>query len=371
MTLAAFTHPPDPETALPITRVSATRVRFSNARSSVLVALSLATACSHTAPPATIEYGADSPFTSTPYPLLARNVSTPAWSVDGKHVFLAFGFRAIASDGKRAASDDGCLGTVPATGGSIRNPVCNHRSGYISYLASPAVDASGRWLYTESVKPDRYGYPFPVGWRADLWLGQPHNPSANRVRLLTLYRDDIGRPTVPPTTINWLSDVAWSAGDTFVAKGYNLRPDNGSTLHGIVHGRITDTAAMLSVIAGTSGAIAFAVASGGAEVIAIDAIMQVSRIDISSGAASSFRPVPALPGRKPIGIGCRPRSCVITTTSSDSSNVEAWTWVVGEPAATLGGLLPPGTSAALPSPVNDQLLVTIDETLYVVPFDMP
>lgn len=150
-------------------------------------------------------------------------------------------------DGKiRRDSVERCLGLIPSTGGSRFWEYCDDRPSQhdsANHVYSADIAPDGRLLMVQTTAPIFTDTTprFPLMHHAELWLSDTAKPGVNRRMLLQLYDDEVGRPVVPPGTINWLERVTWIGSDRFVALASHLTPspDPPRQFLGMVVGQIT------------------------------------------------------------------------------------------------------------------------------------
>ncbi len=230
-------------------------------------------------------------------------------------------------DGSRSTRDtaDICLGLLPTAGGSGTFMDCDRRAGQLDSLnrvVTAALDAAGRILSVVSIGPiDTF---VPVREHLDLYLGNTRD-KGDRRRLMTLYHDVNGQLTVPPGSLNWLTDLVWLGPNRFAALGHFAPAALQLSLNylGIVIGQIgpdsatatllTDRARPFQIAAGPDGTVLLVYGSG--EVVAIS----------PDGDARWTSRVALAPGARMLAAGCHPGGCLAVTGEATPGLLQRWT----------------------------------------------
>ncbi|HET9064428.1 MAG TPA: hypothetical protein VFN22_01225 [Gemmatimonadales bacterium] len=332
-------------------------------RLGVLLAATLLLGCEHSLPPSGVSDRWIGPWQAgTPARLTAFGANAIGLSADGLHVlFTTRDDRPITGpSGERTPHDtnDVCLGLLPATGGSGTRMVCDRRPGQqdsANAVVAAAVAAGGRLLQVISVGPiDTFT---PVREHLELYLGNTVDKGIRRFQM-TLYHDANGQLTMPPGTLNWLTDLTWIGSATFAALGHFTPPAlHGPALNylGIVIGQIgpdsatttllTDHPRPLQIAAGPGGTLLLVYGSG--EIVAIT----------STGQPRWSTRIPIAPGARLLGVGCQASGCVAATTEASPGLIRRWRFSRDGGEATQG----PDTQA--PGPVGRLFISAADGAL--------
>ena len=323
---------------------------------------------------------------SDPFTLPAYGSVGPR--VPGAEAFLASGTNGTwTSDGAGILFTGTCLteapvtsgsihgmAMLPATGGSARWVRCEDRAPLIfsrdsdELFFSPALGPKRKILYVEAVGFNVNApipcicLSFPNGWHADLWVDDTGYVLNAHRRLMTLYRDHLG-VVADTLAVNWLSDVAWTGENTFIALAGNLRPGIMSPF-GVIRGTIADTAS-IALVAGTSGARLYSIAqSGGKIVFVLDSLVVRS---VSSGGSTPgvVATIPRGSHRYIRDVSCVADRCLVITTDGDNGIPTFWSVVI--PAGTVSLLRGDqrGATRARLSPDGTRLIVTAPSGIYL------
>jgi hypothetical protein len=263
------------------------------------------------------------PFGTGPDVQLTFNVDQdywPAWTQDGRGILYAF------VDAESALPPyHRCLGLLPPAGGTRSWQLCDNRAvrdGIASSYPAFALDSGGRLLVAEATAPTAFGQSPSV----TLWLADTARPYA-RTTLLSLPQ------TVSGFTVTWLSDIAWTSANTFIALGqqFNSLPHCDACLcspcprdsiwgdGGIVlSGTIVGNTATLQAVPGTDSATSYSLAENGTSVIFTrHHDLRLFKVPIDGGT-----PVPA-PVRRTVpdtgslftaelaGVSCKGSTCIV------------------------------------------------------------
>lgn len=293
-------------------------------RAAILPTLALALACHSESYP--VGKSPDvGPFGTGPEVQLTFNADQdywPAWTADGRGILYAF------VDAESAAPPyHRCLGILPAAGGTRLWQLCDNRAvrnAIANSYTAFALDSSGRLLVAEAaapINPELEQLP-----AVTLWLADTAAPYA-RISLLTLPQ------TVNGLTVSWLSDLAWTGPNTFVAlaQQFNSLPycdacscnpcprdtilaDGGI----VVTGTIVGQTATLLAIPGTDSATSYSLAEGGASIVYTrHHDPRLFKVPIAGGAPMPVpvqRSVPdtgASITAELVGVSCKGSTCVV------------------------------------------------------------
>ncbi|MEO8479595.1 MAG: hypothetical protein ABI542_08175 [Gemmatimonadota bacterium] len=306
--------------------------------------------CEHSMPPSGVSDRWTGPWRDgDPAQLTAFQVRMIGLSADGAQVVFTVrrGTPVTGPNGTHSPQDgyDGCLGLLPATGGSGTFLACDDRSGQqdsLNVILAAAVDAEGQLLQEINVGPiDGYS---PVREHVELYLGSTHDRAVRR-RLMTLYHDVNGQLTVPPGSLNWLTDLVWLGPNQFAAIGYYAPAALQPSLNylGIVVGQIGPDSATTTlvtsrprpsqIVRGPEGTTLLVYTSG--EVIAM----------APTGEDRWVVRIPLTPGASLIGAGCHPGGCLAVTEEATPGLLTRWQF---DP----GGEPTPGASSQANGPVG-------------------
>jgi len=333
------------------------------ARVRLLLGVVLLLGCEHSLPPSGVPDRWIGPWRAgTPARLTAFGVNAIGLSSDGAHILFTTRDDSPTTGprGERTPRDtnDVCLGLVPATGGSGTRMVCDRRPGQqdsANVVVTAALAAGGRLLQVISVGP--IDTPTPVREHLELYLGNTVDKGIRRFQM-TLYHDVNGQLTVPPGTLNWLTDLTWIGPETFAALGHFSPPalhGPALTYLGIVIGRIgpdsatttllSDRPRPLQIVGGPGGTLLLAYGSG--EIVAITAAGQVRW---------STR-IPIAPGARLLGVGCQANGCVAATEAASSGLIRRWQFSRDGDEAT------PGPETQADGPVGRLFVSSADGAL--------
>ncbi len=350
----------------------------------LLVAVS---ACNHSAPFATGEYGAVGPYriVDGEGQLTTGGAGTPAYALDGRGIFLSVG-AGPDTLGVHGLSVLNCLTLLPSGGGSGlwnrcggAEPVGRRDSTFV--FAAEAFGPGGKALYAEIIGPRNFGgpppppWPFPTLFHGNLWLGDSSRlPNDDRL-LMPLYHDSAGYARVPPDSINWVANAEWAAADTFFVIAQNLSPADVVTPLGLARGVITDQGFVLHSVPGTTTVRLYALTDGGHMVVFADTGLVLWKVAPDRGAVVRAGELPPGPSRSLVGLSCAGGRCVVvsheTAPNGRATITTATLWLFALPSGTMTPLRT-FTSAPLPgavalSPVNDDVVFLQGGQLYLLP----
>ena len=256
----------------------------------------------------------------------------PMWTQDGRGILYAF----VDAEATKAPQHR-CLGLLPPTGGTRIWELCDNRAvrrDSLSSYSAYALRADGKLLVAESTSPTG----FAESQHVTLWLADTASPYV-RTTLLTL-------PVVlGTTTVTWLSDMAWTGPNAFVALAQQwgsvahcisevdtlLRPpllvhrcgprrdtlfaDTGGV---VLTGTITGRQATLQAVLGTEHATSFSYAEGGASIVftkrndlRLFKVPSAGGVPMATTAVGGPAPRPPLPAGELLGVACRGTSCIV------------------------------------------------------------
>ncbi|MGH7581860.1 MAG: hypothetical protein ACREL5_01390 [Gemmatimonadales bacterium] len=285
-------------------------------RRGALAAVALLASCSHSDAfsPTTSRLG---PFTTGDEVQLTYNLDQdywPTWTEDGQGILYAF-VNPGASVGHR------CVGLLPAAGGTRLWELCDNRyvrRDSLSSYSAYALDSTGRLLLAEAVSPR--GFDFPL--HAVLFLTDTANPYL-RSSLLTL------PITAGNVTITWLSDLAWTSPNGFIALGQQFNsgphcyrcacgPCPTDSIFGnngvVVVGAIAGGAATVRAVDGTQGAQGYALSDDRTTVFFFRfGDRRLLKVALAGGAATPVATISDDAGQSLIGVTCRATTCVVAT----------------------------------------------------------
>jgi hypothetical protein len=284
------------------------------------LAISLA-ACSHTEPYTTVPQGGQGPFRPGSPALVS--VSPGSWTQDGRGIVI----QGTCLDSSRAGRGMSALRILPAQGGSAVLELCEDKPAIDSMgrFVAPAVARDGRLLYVEAVGPlstKLRPWPFPLRWHAELWLADTSSaPFPGRRLLMNLWGDHPALPLVPPTTTNWIADIAWIGPDDFIALAQSLQNDGGIGNPRLAHGVIAADGARLTTLPGTGKVKVFAVAAGGTLVVFIGDSFNISRVAVSGGPITTVATFPAAAVVRVVDVSCHDDFCIVLTNDPAPANL--------------------------------------------------
>jgi hypothetical protein len=283
-------------------------------------------ACSHSEPYALTGYRETGPRLPGPEALIAGGQGV-AWTQDGAGLIYpgtCYGHPPFINR-HRFPPEIGTvagMALIPATGGSVSWERCELGFNFITTTDSnvsfptAAMSTGGRLLYVELIglrshgaDPDHY----PVFYHADLYLSDSGQQLNIRRKLSTLFREQNGHATVPPTAINQLEQLAWVGTTSFIAESFNLTPDGNRQPLGLALGSITSDSAVMSIIPGTAAARRWSVAEGGATVIFVNDSLTLRREAITGGAVTVAATIPTGARRFIADVSCRDDLCLVLT----------------------------------------------------------
>ena len=284
------------------------------------LAITLA-ACSHTEPYTTVPQGEVGPF--RPGNPAVVSASPGGWTQDGRGIVI----QGICLDWSRAGRGQSALRILPAQGGSALLELCEDKPAIDSMgrFAAPAVARDGRLIYVEAVGPlstKNRPWPFPLDWHAELWLADTSNaPFPGRRLLMNLWGTHPALPLVPPTTTNWIADIAWVGPDDFIALAQSLQNDGWIGNPRLAHGVIAADGARLTTLPGTGSVQAFALAVGGTSVVFIGDSFNISRVAVSGGPVTIVATLPAAAVQRVVDVSCHDDFCIVLTNDPTPVNL--------------------------------------------------
>jgi hypothetical protein len=157
-------------------------------------------ACAHDKPFENDDFGVDSTLTRGTNRQLTYNLATdltPAWRPDGSGIVYMF-----EEPGRN--DHDRCLGTLPGTGGTLRDIICPASLPSLDStdaLYEPAIASDGKMLYVREASP--IGLVTPI--QAALVLASPESPLEPTVIRTYPYTATNGKIHQGIAYINWLS----------------------------------------------------------------------------------------------------------------------------------------------------------------------
>jgi hypothetical protein len=306
--------------------------------------------CGHTEPFVTGNYGAVGPLTGAQAGQLTLFGGGPGrWLADGRGILYR--------------NNGGCFAVLPAGGGSAIWVRCESREPVIRdsahWTEKPALAPDGRLIYTGCV--GRKDYPYPVGFHCELWLTDSATGLLVRRKLLTLYHDVVGRPTVGPDEVNMVGEVAWSGQDEFVARGQNLSPNGTTTDLRLVRGTITATGASLGAISGTERARVWSLVGNTPRIVFTRDALTLESASITGSGAQVLVTLVGINNRSIQDISCPGSKCLILTQeTTPAREVLSSLWIVdlSDNSVLLLRTFSAEIIAAQWSPVSTDLLTT-------------
>ncbi|MGH7584496.1 MAG: hypothetical protein ACREL5_14865 [Gemmatimonadales bacterium] len=241
----------------------------------------------------------------------------PAWTEDAHGIL--YGFVRPGSANHR------CLGLLPAAGGTRRWQMCDDRTSQddtVSSFGAYALRSDGRLLYTEAVSPASAA---STPERITLWLADSAAPF-NRTELLTM-------PTfIGGAALGWLSDIAWTGDNAFVALGQQLSflahcfgctaldtlfADSGY----VVTGTIAGGKATLHVVDGTLDATSYSLAQAGSSIVFTRKNdVHLFAVPVTGGAPVVVGTVTDAGGSQLLGVSCAGDTCVVAVDAVSLSD---------------------------------------------------
>lgn len=286
-----------------------------------LALLASLTACSHTEPYTTVPQGAQGPF--RPGNPTVVSMSPGSWTQDGRGIVI----QGTCLDSSRAGRGQSALRILPAQGGSAVLELCEDKPAIDSMgrFVAPAMARDGRLLYVEAVGPlstRNRPWPFPLDWHAELWLADTGSaPFPGRRLLMNLWGTHPALPLVPPTTTDWIADIAWVGPDDFIALAQSLQNDGAINDPRLAHGVIGADGARLTTLPGTGAVQVFAMAEGGASVIFAGDSFNISRVAVAGGPVTIVATLPSSVVRRVVDVSCRDQLCIVLTTDPTPANL--------------------------------------------------
>jgi hypothetical protein len=363
------------------------------------VALIVLTVACHSDPYTLPLYGANGALTSGEQVLLTYSDSStskyhfqfqayqPSWAPNGSGILYGFSARpsqivevlGLRCSGPRVCvpapvdSLDGCLGLLPPTGGSAYWNLCETEVTHADstdIFTEGALNTAGQLLYIEMTGPT--SLPSPIGFHAELWLGDPQRISSRR-KVLTLYRDHLGVVDTTAGALNWLRDIQWLGTQAFFAIGQFKKPDNTDSTLGIIRGAITAGGADLAFVAGTTGPAArhFALIPGGTALVYVDTSALVKHVVVATGVKTILAALPIDTAGRAIDIGCRADACGILTYDGTPRHWDLWKVDLVSGGVTLVKTFTRTITGARLSPNSGDVLLVARDTLYLLPKAVP
>lgn len=264
----------------------------------------------------------------------------PTWTEDGSGILYAF----VDPDLPRHR----CVGLLPPAGGTRYWQMCHNGVAYDdsnSSFTAYALGSNGRLLYAEAVSLFVPGVPAPgqaAPYETTLWLADSAAPFT-RTALLS-----IPLTLADGTAVFWLSDMAWTGANTFIALGQNLAivrhcfgtgfpadpacdfsdsvfSTGGPPAGAVVRGTITGGHATLTAVPGTDGATGYSVAENGASIVFTKRDDgSLYKVPAAGGAVTTVGmvPSPLRPGYQVFGVSCRGSNCIAATDSATLTRLE-------------------------------------------------
>ena len=294
-------------------------------RLAVGLALCLALACDHSDAfvPVVPTVGPASTANDQQLTFNADQDYWPAWTQDGAGILYSF-----VAPGSTAHHR--CLGLLPAAGGTRLWELCNNQATNqdtaTSYSAY-ALRSDGKLLYAEVAAPLFTALLPPRGQltpsRHTLWIADTATPY-QRAALLQL------PVTVSGSFINWLSDLAWTGPNSFVALGQefgitappappcNFSQDSNFVISSVVvRGTISGNNATLQLVDGTVGATGYSLAESGATIaFTLKRDRHVYKVPSTGGTPVTVATISPSPSSLPLGISCKLSVCLIASGSA-------------------------------------------------------
>jgi hypothetical protein len=347
-----------------------------------LAALALA-ACTHSDPITTPPIETLGPFSTGADVQITFNVDQdywPAWTQDGRGILYSF-----VLPGSTASHR--CLGLLPAAGGTRSWEMCDNRAvrnDTVNSYAAYALDSTGRLLVVEALSRTGFLSSFPFHIR--LVLTDTATPYVRTILdTLPIPGDSIGSAV----TVSWMSDIAWTGPNTFIALGqqFGIAPhcgmclclpcpsDSSFSANGIVLlGTIASGHGTLHPVAGTEGATAYSQTDNGATIVFIrGGDHRLFTVPIGGGAPVVVATVSGNANTL-LGVSCRGSTCVVASDSITTFDqgpaqppallASATTQLISVTlgSGTVHSLLARSNLIATPqfSPVSSDLVVQVD-----------
>ncbi len=344
-----------------------------------------AAACDHSDPYPVQGYGLSQPFVPGAEARLAKGGVAESWSQDGRGISYTTDscFTRQLADTQLFlvpfSRNISALELLPATGGQISWERCE---GYQSYrfpidsvpvFTTIAFGDGARALYQEVVIPRSRHlgttlFPY-LQSNAALYVSDSSAPFTRRQYLLKLYRDSLGTPVVPRTTINWLNELSWVGPNHFLALGMNMPPaypDSVLLRLGVVSGTITSAGATLQPISGAERAGTYSVAEGGATLVFNrDSTLRLERVPIGGGASEAPILIPAATGRLIIDLSCELDNCLVLTQEPAQNSSTLWNVFLTTGAVMQLRRFSGIVSRARLSPISNAVLIKLPTGLYL------
>ncbi|MBA2291535.1 MAG: PD40 domain-containing protein [Gemmatimonadales bacterium] len=287
------------------------RLFMTGGRAALLVCAVLNAGCGHTEPASFVPPPPDGTFNATSPVRLTYNPAmdvAASFSDDGKFIVYTY---SVAGRRDR----DRCLGIIPSGGGTRLFERCETRLAYndsSDTFTSAALAADGRLLYLRATS--RIATQVPSG--TGLYLAPA--PDAPGQLLLTL------PVAVGGQTATWLADIRWSgpSGFTALAQQITVVPtcpgcgarDTVFVPLFVARGTINAGAATLQAIAGTEGAISYALSSDGTQMLLARGGTTLELLPASGGTATTVATIPiGTPTDRITGLGCARDLCIVST----------------------------------------------------------
>jgi len=178
---------------------------------------------------------------------------------------------------------------------------------------------------------------------------------------------------VPSSQLNWLAQLTWTGGDSFLAVGQNLNPSGALRTLGLFRGVITAGATNFTQLAGTQGVRRFGITGKGEYAIYSDTGLTIWRIAPGGGAPEVLATLPFESGRVIADLSCRADLCVVLTLEGPPQFpgfpfARATIWKVLLETGAVSSLrqfdAPTPTALAL-SPVNGDLAILKNGQLWL------
>ncbi len=286
-------------------------------RSAIVLAATLVAACTHSdsftysAP----VVGPRSTGASVQLTFNADQDYWPSWTQDGKGILYAF-----VQPGPSVIHR--CLGLLPASGGTRVWELCDNRairSDSVSSYTGYALDSTGHLLIAEAVSSRSFNFSL----HPQLFLTDTATPYV-RSTLLTL------PVTEGDVVVSWLSDIAWTAPNSFVALGQQFGSGShcehcgcspcptDSNYYGngvVLAGIIVNGHATVRPVAGTDGATGYALSDDRLSVVFTRLNdVRLFQVPLAGGNPITLATVVPDAGRELMGVACRHGTCLVAYT---------------------------------------------------------
>lgn len=235
-----------------------------------LVLLLLIAGCNHSPVTSWTPDAGDVWDQGPPIQLTPQRVQFRGFTADGTGILIARRGQPVGgpSGGVRRDTSDIGVSVLPISGGSAAWQFRNQgpsQSDSTNRIISAAFSVDGRLLYVEETGPIVFDTNhYPVFWHQELYLGTPQGSPGVR-RLLTLFDEVVGQPTVPHGTINTLDGLQWLDHNRFLATAAHrtLMPGQDVQRIGLVVGKISPDTVTTELVDNLDGIERFAPAPDG------------------------------------------------------------------------------------------------------------